>query len=338
MEYKIFAGIDQSKLTIDVALLNAAKPGQLVTEKFENNPKGFKMMMKWIKKNSMCSMQEVLICSEHTGLYSYPLSVFCQEQQLALWMESALQIKKSLGIQRGKNDRTDAKRIAQYAFAQRHKVKLFQLPAKTLMALKQLLAYRERLVESRKSFQTAKGELKKFKADLSGGLVIKESESLLKTIDHKIKTVNENMLQLVMDDAALSKQYELIITVPGVGPITAIYLLVYTAGFSRFDSWKQFACYCGVAPFDFTSGTSIKGKTRVSHLANKKLKSILTLCALGMIKNDSEIKQYYERRKAEGKNSMSVINVIRNKIISRVFAVVHRGSVYVPAIEFNKAA
>ena len=79
-------------------------------------------------------------------MYSYPLCVFCQEQEIALWMESALQIKKSLGIQRGKNDRTDAKRIAQYAFAQRHRVKLHQLPAKSLLALKQLLAYRERLV------------------------------------------------------------------------------------------------------------------------------------------------------------------------------------------------
>src|SRR5207249_8492402 len=123
-----------------------------------------------------------------------------------------------------KNDRTDAKRIAQYAFTHRQGVQLHTLPDKALLALKQLLAYRERLVESRKSFQIPAGELKEFKADLSG-LVIKESDSLLKTIDRKIEKVNGAMLELVKADTLLSKQYELITTVPGIGTITAIYFL-----------------------------------------------------------------------------------------------------------------
>jgi len=337
MVYKVIVGIDQSKLRIDVGLMQVSNPAQLMMEQFENNSKGFMQVIRWIKKQSSCLMSEVLICTEHTGLYSYPLCVFCQENGIALWMESALQIKQSLGIQRGKNDRADARRIAQYAFAQRHKVCLYELPAKTLLALKQLLSYRERLVESRKSFQTPKKELKEFKADLSG-MIIKESDSLLKTIDRKIEKVNETMLQLVKADATLNKQYELINTVPGIGTITAIYLLVYTNGFTRFRTWRQFACYCGIAPFDYSSGTSIKGKTRVSHLANKKLKSILTLCALAMIKTDNELKQYYERRKAEGKNSMSVINVVRNKLVSRVFAVIRRDTAYIPATEYYQAA
>jgi transposase len=250
-------------------------------------------------------------------------------------VESALQIKKSLGVQRGKNDQVDAKRIAQYAFIHRHEVKLFELATESLLALKQLLAYRERLVESRKSFQTPMKELKEFNADLSGK-IIKETNSLLKTIDRKIEKVNAEMLELVKQDDTLNKQYRLITTVPGIGEITAIYLLVYTGGFSRFSSWKQFACFCGIAPFDYKSGTSIKGKTRVSHLANKKLKSILTMCALGMIKTDNELKQYYERRKADGKNSMSVINVLRNKLVSRVFAVVERGTAYLSTAEYKK--
>jgi transposase len=337
MDYKIILGIDQSKLTIDVALLEVSKPDKLITDQFENNAKGFTRMCRWVEKQRTQSWQEVLICTEHTGLYSYPLCVFCQEKGIALWLESALQIKQSLGIQRGKNDCADAKRIAQYAFAQRHRVKLFEMPAKTLLALKQLLSYRERLVESRKSFLTPQKELKEFKADLSG-IIIKETKSLLKTIDKKIETVNRQMLRLVKEDAQLNKQYQLITSIPGIGDVTALYLLTYTGAFSRFDNWKKFACYCGIAPFDYKSGTSIKGKTRVSHLAHKKLKSILTMCAIGVIKNDSELKQYYDRRKTEGKHSMSVINVVRNKLISRVFAVIKRETVYVPFKEFTKAA
>jgi transposase len=337
MDYKVIVGIDQSKLTIDAALLLTGKPEQSVTEQFENNAKGFKRMMKWIQKQSSYSLSEVLICTEHTGLYSYPLCVFCQENNLALWMENALQIKQSLGIQRGKNDRTDAKRIAQYAFTHMHKVMLYAMPAKTLLALKQLLAYRERLIVSKKSFQTPKNELKEFKADLSG-LIIKETDSLLKTINRQIEKINDSMLQLIKEDAALSRQYELINTVPGIGNITAMYLLVYTNGFTRFKTWRQFACYCGIAPFDYSSGTSIKGKTRVSHLANKKLKSMLTMCAVGLLKTDNELKQYYERRKAEGKNSMNVINVLRNKLVNRVFAVIKRGTPYIPATQYYQAA
>jgi transposase len=337
MEYKVIVGIDQSKLTIDVALMRVSNPAQMVTEKFENNHKGLNRMLKWVLKQSLCSPAEILICTENTGLYSYPLCVFCQEQGLALWLESALQIKQSLGIQRGKNDRIDARRIAQYAFAHRHKVTLYTLPAKTLLALKQLIAYRERLVESRKSFLVPQKELKEFKADLSG-VVIKETQSLLKTLDKKIEKATEKMVELVKADDELSKQHQLITSVPGIGNIVALYLLVYTGGFSRFNTWRQFACYCGVAPFEYSSGTSIKGKTRVSHLANKKIKSLLTMCALSLIRKDNEYKQYYERRKAEGKHSMSVINVIRNKMISRVFAVVRRGSMYVPTAEFNQAA
>ena len=337
MDYKVIVGIDQSKQTIDAALLLAGKPEQFMIEQFQNNVKGFTTMTQWIEKQSLCSLSEVLICSEQTGLYSYPLSVFCQEHRLALWMENALQIKQSLGIQRGKNDRTDAKRIAQYAFTHRHEVYLHTMPAKALLALKQLLAYRERLVESRKSFQIPAGELKEFKADLSG-LIIKESDSLLKMIDRKIEKVNEAMMELVKADPVLSKQYELTTTVPGIGNITALYFLVYTGAFTRFRTWRQFACYCGIAPFDHQSGTSIKGRTRVSHLANKKLKSILTMCAVGTLRTDNEMKQYYERRKAEGKNSMSVINVLRNKLVSRVFAVLRRGTAYIPAAQYYQAA
>ncbi len=170
------------------------------------------------------------------------------------------------------------------------------------------------------------------------GLIIKETQSLVKTIDSKIKKVNESMLKLVKSDDQLNQQYKLISTVPGVGDITALYLLIYTGGFSKFSSFKQFACYCGIAPFDFQSGTSIRAKTRVSHLANKKLKSVLTLCTLGLIRAEGEFKTYYLRKKAEGKNSMSVINVLRNKIISRVFAVIKRGTEYVPAEKYLQAA
>lgn len=334
MNYKFIAGIDQSKLTIDVCLIHAAERQKLGERKFENTSKGFKQMISWMKSFEI-DLCELLICAEHTGLYSYPLCVFCQENQLALWLESPLQIKQSMGIQRGKNDRVDAMRIGQYAASHLNQTKLFVMPGKALLGLKQLLAYRERLVRARKSFHNAEKEMKELKADFSGH-ISKESKALLKTIDGKIEKVNAKMLELIESDEQLKKQYQLVQSVPGVGPITATYFLVYTSAFTRFKTSRQFACFCGIAPFEYSSGTSIRGKTRVSHLANKTMKTVLNLCAVTMLRKGNEYFDYYQRKIAEGKNKMSVINAIRNKIVSRVFAVVQRGTAYLSAEDYNK--
>jgi transposase len=109
---------------------------------------------------------------------------------------------------------------------------------------------------------------------------------------------------------------------------TAIYLLVHTWGFTSFENSRQLACYCGVAPFSKHSGTSIHGKSQVSHIANKKLKSLLHMCALNAKKYDPTIKEYYERRLSDGKHKMAVLNIVRNKLLHRIWAVVHSGEMY----------
>ena len=98
--------------------------------------------------------------------------------------------------------------------------------------------------------------------------------------------------------------------------------MVYSKGFTAFDNAKQLACYYGVVPFAKSSGTSVRYKSTVSPFANKKLKKLLHLCAMSAIQNDAEIKQYYERKVKEGRNKMSVVNAVRNKLVHRVFAVI----------------
>ena len=94
------------------------------------------------------------------------------------------------------------------------------------------------------------------------------------------------------------------------------------------DEAKQLACYCGVAPFSHTSGTSVHGRNGTSNFANMGLKSTLHLAALSSIRYVPELKTYYQRKVAEGKSKMSVINAVRNKLLQRVLAVVKRGTPY----------
>jgi len=110
--------------------------------------------------------------------------------------------------------------------------------------------------------------------------------------------------------------------------LTATALLVYTKGFTSFKNAKELACYCGVVPFNKTSGSSVKYKPSVSPFANMKLKKLLHLCAMSAIQNDNEMKSYYERKISDGKNKMSIINAVRNKLVHRVFAVVRDNRFY----------
>ncbi|WP_375563370.1 transposase [Bernardetia sp. OM2101] len=116
-------------------------------------------------------------------------------------------------------------------------------------------------------------------------------------------------------------------SVVGVGKVTAIQLLVATDGFTKFDTAKQLASYCGVVPFENSSG-KFKGKSRVSKMANKVLKTALHMCALAAIRAEGELSAYYLRKIEEGKNKMSVINALRNKIIQRIFACVKNKTLY----------
>ena len=130
------------------------------------------------------------------------------------------------------------------------------------------------------------------------------------------------IIKIVQADEQINKKVQQVKSINGIGPVTAVAMLVYTKGFSSFTNAKELACYCGIVPFKKISGISVRYKPSVSPYANKKLKKLFHLCALSAIKNDDELKTYFERKVAEGKNKMSVINAVRNKFVHRVFAII----------------
>ena len=327
MNYKLFVGIDQSKLTFDAVVLVKSKDDANAHRQFKNDAKGFNSLIKWIKTFGDFSLEEILFCSENTGIYSLRLSIFLCEIKANLWLENALQIKRSVGFQRGKSDKADAIMIAQYCCLHCHKAKIYSMPPQPIRALKQLLNYRERLIKMQTQLKGTTKEIKEFKVDCTG-IICKQSDSLIKTFAKQIEIVNLEMMQIIKEHEDLSKQFDLAKSVHGIGNQTALSILVTTNGFTSFDDWRKYACYCGIAPFEYSSGTSVRGKTRISHFGNKKIKSLLTMCALNTIKKENEFKIYYDRRIKQGKSAMSTINILRNKLISRVFATVKRGTPY----------
>lgn len=319
-------GIDVSKDSMDACLIRQTD-GQLFEQKFHNNLSGFKHLKSWCKEKQCECNEQTLCCMEHTGLYTRPLVHYLVSREVKVWLESSLQIKRSQGLVRGKTDKVDAQRIARYANVYQKKAQVIQISSLTLEKLKDLQANRTRLMKALQSLRVSAQELQQFDPD-SGKVIEKVNREAIRGLETSLDKVDEQILAYIRHDEALKQKYDLMLSVKGVGKVLAALLLVYTQGFTRLADSRKLACYSGVAPFAYQSGTSIRGKTGVSKFANNDLKRVLHMAAVSSIQHDSELHLYYQRKVQEGKNKMSVINAVRNKLLSRVVAVIKRGTPY----------
>jgi len=324
MEIKETIGIDVSKASLDAHIHSTGDKG-----KFDNNQKGFRSLTQWVFLKSLFPQEQTLFVFEHTGLYSHNLSTYLAAQNLSCRMVSGLEMKRSLGIARGKNDQVDAKRIAIYAYRLREEIRPSNVSDLKIRQLRALFSLRAKLARQRAGYRTTLKEQKSVLGSKDYKVLFEVQRSMVDTLSGKIAKLEEKMMEVVKNDRELEELFRLVTSVKGVGPITALLVIAHTNRFTKFRTWRNFASYCGVAPFPYQSGSSIRGRSKVSHFANKELKGILNMCAIAAIQYNPEMKRYYERRTEEGKNKMSTLNIIRNKLISRMFAAVNRGTPYV---------
>lgn len=328
-KYLLFIGIDISKSWIDVCLTLNGRKNEMLHLRVDNNKKGFEEMLRFIRANFQTHRCQWFFAMEHTGVYSLLLCRFLEKQSLTYVMLSPLDLKYSLGLRRGKSDPADAADIARYAFMSRLELKPTLLPSDKLLALKSLLGLRSRIIKSNHGISVAAKELASFEKTAVCTDVVKISERSNRHLKKLKKQVEKRMLEIIRSDDELDRLYGLVTSVKGVGIINATALLVYTVGFTAFDTSRQFAVYAGLAPFGKTSGKCLNVPARVSHLANKRLKGWISNGAMIARKYDKELAAYYTRRINEGKNKFVVQNIIRNKFLHRIFAVVKRGTPYV---------
>lgn len=329
MKIKEVIGIDVSKLTMD-CYMHKAK----LQETFDNNLEAIDTMVGWSLKNSKVAKENFLFVFEHTGLYTHQLIQYLGDNGYLFCVVPGLEIKRSLGIVRGKDDKSDAKRIALYGYRMREEIKPYQKTDSVLSTLKRLMSMRRKLVAQRAGHIATLGEQQRVLNNSNEEVLFEAQKTIIATLDTQIQKIERELDRLIDQDPKLQNLYQLLISVKGIGAVTARFLIVYTVGFTAFENWRKFASYCGIVPFPNSSGTSIRGKTKVSHLANKEGKTLLNLCASSAIQSNPEMKVYYERRIEQGKNKMSTLNIIRNKLLARAFAVVNRGTPYVDTMRY----
>jgi transposase len=252
----------------------------------------------------------------------------CSVLGITLWVEHALKIKRASIDMRGKDDKKDALRIAEYCIRYIDKLVPFKEPSKIVQEISHLSKSRETLLTQRVAIENQLKEAETHD-NFEYKILSKTYRATLRTLTKSIKKIEALIETLIDQDDEIKETRNLLVSIPGIGKQCAIHLIITTDNFTRFDNANHLACYAGVAPFKNESGKIVK-RARVSKMSNKNIKRLLHMAAMAAIKSNPQLKTYFKRKVEEGKNKMSVLNAVRNKLVHRIMAVISRKTPYLP--------
>lgn len=323
-------GVDVSKNTLDVALFRGKIDWNEGHVKVSNDESGYKELRKWLRlKNA--EKKRLRICMESTGLYTHDFRSWLEKENIIYYvvdpklMHHFAPPQSIKGIRQTKNDKADAFRIAIYCSLFHDSMEPSKLPSAAYFKLKRLLAERRQYVKQSVLYRQQLSDISIY--DSVGSRIRKKNE--VENLRDNIKQTDAEMKAIIDTDPEIRRNYELLISIVGVGLVVAVTTIVLTENFTTFTNPRKYASYIAIAPFPHESGTSIRGATRVSKQGFRQAKADLSISVLSAITFDPDIKEYWQRKKAEGKHTGCVLNAIKFKIVLRMFAVVKRGKPYV---------
>ncbi len=325
---KIYVGIDISKEKCNLCYRHGLEIVR--EEECLNEIKALKKAIKAALKAVRVEGEDVLICAEYTGRYIYPLTMACQELDLFLWLDDPTRIKNSMGLTRGKNDAIDATRIAEYAFRYSDKAVRYSVPDAALVSMKNLLSDREFLLVDKKRYQAQLSDQKRYMDPVDFKHKSARWKKVIRSIEEQIASIDAEIDALIAADPVLTRQKELLVSIDGIGNRIAINMIAITGGFTRFQNARQFCSFAGLTPYRYDSGTSVRSKAKISKRSNQTMKALLHLSAVNVATRmkEGEYKDYYERKLKEGKHVMCIMNVLRAKLVHRMFSVIKRDAEY----------
>ena len=306
-----YFGIDISHLVFDVT----DSDGNYY--QFKNNVSGFKKFVKLLNCDSHCVM-------EATGYYHYQLAYYLQESSIKVSVENPLSVKRfiQMKLSKIKTDKSDSNLICEYA--QQVELKLWQGNSKHQIECLQIT----RLL----SVYTKQSTMLKNK--LHGESVLgNPSKAVVSSLKRSLKQVKKEIEKVELKLLILVKQvHQDVLTrvksIPGIGNKTAVMLVVLTDGFDRFSSAGELCSYAGLTPVIRQSGSSVKGRPRISKIGNQKLRNLLFMCSFNACKYNKACKDLYERIVAKGKSKKLALIAVCNKLLKQAFAIAKSGLIY----------
>lgn len=318
MQNQTIVGIDVSNATLDICVSSKSQKSLIIKNEIAAIRKFFSLYKK----------ECLLIGMENTGRYNWALYEVLKDMNHQVYVVSPLHLKKSMGLVRGKSDKVDAIRIAAFISKNYTDIPQWKPSAPAVQKLKILLTERNSRIKCRSQLLKQQHDYTKMKHLGMDKYLRRLNEQQLLLIGKQLMLLEAEIELLIKADEKMCRQAELIRSVPGVGKVLCWMMLAKTESFTTITEPRKMACYSGVVPFSNQSGTSIRGKERVSSYADKAIKAVLHLAAMSAIRLKNDLREYYLRKVAEGKNKMSALNAVRNKIIHRIFAVIKNQTPY----------
>jgi transposase len=305
IKYKETYGVDISKDVFDV---HGSNKGH---KRYNNDETGFKKYLKELPEGS-------LVVMEATGYYHYRLAQFLYKKGVMVSVVNPLSIKRfiQMKLAKVKTDKSDAKAICEYALV--NEVSLYNALTDTQSECLQLF----RLLDTYLKQRTATKN--KIHGEAVLGVPSKFVHRSLvrnkKQLDKEVEAIESKILSLVKEDQ--QEQLTLLTSIPGIGQKTALFLIVVTDGFSKFETASQLCSYVGITPMVRESGSSVRGRARISKVGNRKLRNLLFLCAFNACKHNKACRAVYERIVNKGKSKKLALIAVANKLLKQSFAIV----------------
>ncbi|UNY99852.1 IS110 family transposase [Zhouia spongiae] len=310
-KYNEIYGVDISKDVFDVI------GSQGSYYQFENNPKGFKSFMKVLKMDS-------LVVMEATGYYHYRLAQFLNHNGFTVSIVNPLSVKRfiQMKLSKVKTDKSDAKAICEYA--QVNPVPIYSSLDDTQAECLQLFRLLDIYLKQRSAIKNKlHGETV---LGVPSKMVYRSLEQSLKHFNKHIEALEQRLLELVKKEQ--QQQLTNLKSIPGLGTKTALFLIVITDGFSKFERASQLCSYVGITPIIRISGSSVRGKSRISKVGNRKLRNLLFLCSFSACKHNKACRELYNRLLAQGKTKKQALIAVSNKLLKQAFAIAKSGIPY----------
>jgi len=310
-KYKETFGVDISKDVFDV---HGSDTGH---NQYKNDESGFKKFLKELPNDCLVAM-------EATGYYHYRLAQFLYKNGVVVSVINPLSIKRfiQMKLAKVKTDKSDSKAICDYALI--NEVPIYNALTDVQSECLQLFRLMDIYIKHRTATKNKMhGEEV---LGIPSKFVYRSLRRNRKHLDTEIKSIELQLLSLVKKDQ--QQQLTLLTSVPGIGPKTALFLIVVTDGFSKFETASQLCSYVGITPTIRESGSSVRGRSRISKVGNRKLRNLLFLCSFNACKHNKACRALYERIVNKGKSKKLALIAVANKLLKQCFAIAKSGRPY----------
>jgi transposase len=307
-------GIDVSKSKIDVTVLLGDKKSRYKI--FDNNQKGFKELAEWL---TQAGVTEAHVCLEATGSYGEAIALFMYEQCYKVSVINPARIKAYASSEgcRVKTDKVDSGVIARFCKAQSPAA--WTPPSPSEQKLKELYRCRQSLLEDKLRVAN------RIESLINNQICIKIWKDLLSYIDIQLQEVNTELKKLLESDEVIATQVGLLKTIPGVSDKTAIAILSELPNIKGFKDAKEVAAFAGLTPFTRQSGSSLRGKGRLSKTGNSQLRKSLYMPTVVAKRYNPVLKGFCERLSLKGKPTMVVLAAGMRKLLHIIFGILKTG-------------